>query len=85
MKYYKIEINTRYLEINRISSSAQGKDILDSQFYFDKIGKGEVINDAPTFDYFYLESFDKRKYWEWKLNDVHDFTGNGSQIMGWLI
>jgi len=47
--------------------------------------KGELITDAPIFDYFFLESFDKKKYWEWMLADVHKFIGEGSQISGWLV
>ena len=37
------------------------------------------------FDYFVLESFDKEKYWEWALFDIHGFIGEGSQIFGWYI
>ncbi|MET3047106.1 hypothetical protein [Flavobacterium covae] len=85
MKYYKIEIKSRYPDFDRISSSAEGKDIEDSEYYFRKMDEGEVINDAPIFDYFYLESFDKKQYWEWQLNDAFDFIGQGSQIPGWLI
>jgi hypothetical protein len=83
MKYYKIKIQSFYGD--RISSSANGKDVEDAEYYFDKIGKGQIINDAPVFDYFYLESFDKREFWEWQINDVHSFIGEGSQISGWLI
>lgn len=70
---------------DRIASSANGKDIENAEYYFDKIGKGEIIKNAPLFDCFYLESFDKREYWEWQLFDVQNFIGEGSQIKGWLI
>lgn len=83
MKYYKIEIKSFYGD--RISSSAEGKDIEDAEYYFDKMSNGEIINNAPLFDYFYLKSFDKREYWEWQINDVHSFIGEGSQIQGWLV
>ncbi|GJQ05080.1 hypothetical protein [Capnocytophaga canimorsus] len=85
MKYYKIEIKGRYPELGRIASRAEGKDVEDAEYYFDKMAKGEIVNNAPLFDYFYLESFDKREYWEWQLNDVHSFIGEGSQIQGWFI
>lgn len=84
MKYYKIDVKSFYPN-NMIATRAEGKDIENAEFYFDKIGNGEIIKDAPLFDCFYLKSFDKREYWEWQLNDVHNFTGEGSQIKGWLI
>ena len=37
--------------------------------------KREIIEDAPIFDYFHLQSFDKRKFWEWRLQDVHGGMG----------
>ena len=83
MKYYKIQIQSLYGD--RISSSANGKNIKNAEYYFDKIGKGEIVSGAPLFDYFYLESIDKREYWECQLNDIHDFIGEGSQIPGWLV
>ena len=33
----------------------------------------------------FLESFEKEKYWEWALFDVHDFIGVGSIMCGWYI
>lgn len=85
MRYYKIDIKRRYPDIERISSSAEGKNIVNADDYFWRMNRGEIIDDAPVFDYFVLESFDVEKYWEWQLNDAHDFIGEGSQIPGWLI
>lgn len=85
MQYFKIDIKTLYSEVGRIASSVEGKDIEDAEYFFDKIGRGEIIDNAPLFDYFYLTSYDKKQFWEWKLNDVHSFIGEGSQIRGWFI
>ena len=84
MKYYKIKRKTRFPELGRIASGAEGKNVPEKE-YFDRIGKGEIIENTPIFDYFVLESFDKEKYWEWALFDIHSFIGEGSQIFGWYI
>lgn len=80
MKYYRIQTKTIYPENNRIASSANGEKINNADHYFIKMEKGEIINTPPLFDYFYLESFDKKEYWEWSLFDVHNFMGNASRI-----
>lgn len=77
MRYYKIDIKSFYGE--RTISRANYINNLKEECFKD-IGKGEIIYDAPTFDYFYLESFDEQKYWEWKLFDAHQFIGEA----GWL-
>lgn len=84
MKYYKVNIK-RFYENDMIATDANGDDVEDAEYYFDKIKNGEQIIDAPVFDYFHLESFDKREYWEWMIADVHKFIGEGSQIQGWLV
>mgnify|MGYP003365321716 CR=1 FL=1 len=85
MKYYKIETK-RFYENDMIATNAQGKKIENADDYFWKMNRGEMIDDAPLiFDYFYLQSFDVEKYWEWLLTDVYRFIGEGSQIPGWLI
>ena len=84
MKYYKIKRKTRFPELGRIASGAEGKNVPEKE-YFDRIGKGEIIENTPIFDYFVLESFDKEKYWEWALFGIHSFIGEGSQIPGWYI
>ena len=85
MKYYKIDIKSHFPELGRIASSAEGKNIANADEYFWAMDKGEILYNVPIFDYFVLESFDKEKYWEWALFDVHDFIGAGSQIPGWFI
>ena len=84
MKYYKIDIKSHFPELGRIASGAEGKNVPEKEYFY-RIGKREIIENAPIFDYFVLESFDKEKYWEWALFDVHDFIGAGSQIPGWFI
>jgi hypothetical protein len=84
MKYFKINIRF-YNDNQRIVSDAEGEKIPNAEEYFWRMNKGEIIQNAPIFDYFYLKSFDTREYWEWKLLDVHGFIGEGSQIKGWLI
>ncbi|AEK23354.1 hypothetical protein [Capnocytophaga canimorsus] len=85
MKYYKIEIKRRYPELGRIASRAEGKNVPNADEYFWAMDRGEILYDAPIFDFFTLKSFDEEKYWEWQLNDTHNFIGKGSQIQGWFI
>lgn len=84
MRYFKLKVK-RFYENDMIATNAQGKEIKDAGYYFWKMDKGEILEDTPVFDYFYLESYDKREFWEWQINDVHNFIGEGSQIPGWLI
>ena len=84
MKYYKIKRKTRFPELGRIASGAEGKNVPEKEYFY-RIGKGEIIENTPIFDYFVLKSFDKEKYWEWALFDVHDFIGVGSIMCGWYI
>ena len=84
MKYYKIKRKTRFPELGRIASGAEGKNVPEKEYFY-RIGKGEIIENTPIFDYFVLESFDKEKYWEWALFYIHGFIGEGSQIFGWYI
>lgn len=85
MKYFKIKIKTIYQDNDRISSSASGENINNADDYFIKMDNGDIVYDAPIFDFFSLKSYDKKEYWEWLLVDVFDFTGKGSRIPGWLI
>ena len=85
MKYYKIDYKGIFKEENKILGQANGEFVPNGAFYFDKIGNGEIIEDAPIFDYFHLQSFDKKIFWEWRLQDVHGFIGAGSIITGWYI
>ena len=84
MKYFKINIK-KFYENDMIATDATGKNVKDGRKYFDKMKEGEEIINAPIFDYFQLQSFDKKENWEWMLADVHNFIGEGSQIPGWFI
>jgi len=83
MKYYKIEIQKFYED--RIASAANGKNVSNKEDYFYRIRKGEILCDTPIFDYFVLESFDKEKYWEWMLFDVHSGIGEYPFNSNWYI
>src|SRR5690606_7464816 len=85
MKYYKIDIKRRYPDIERISSSANGRNVPNNEDYFDKIRKGEIIKNTPVFDYFVLTSFDEEPYWEWALFDVHDGMGDYPGNSNWYV
>ena len=82
MKYYKIQIKSFYGD--RIASNANFIDN-SKEYIFKKISLGEIIPDTPIFDYFFLESFDEKQYWEWALFDVHNFIGVGSIMCGWYV
>ena len=75
MKYYKIDYKGIFKEENKVLGQANGEFVPNGRFYFDRIRKDEIIEDAPVFDYFHLQSFDKRKFWEWRLQDVHGGMG----------
>ena len=90
MKYYKItdislDLEQKSKGLVADVPSANGEFVPNGAFYFDRIGNGEIIEDAPVFDYFHLQSFGKKKDWEWRLQDVHGFMGVGSIIAGWYI
>ena len=85
MKYYKTKIKRIFDKENKVLGHANGEFVPNGAFYFDRIGNGEIIEDAPVFDYFHLQSFDKKIFWEWRLQDVHGFMGVGSIITGWYI
>ena len=85
MRYYKIDYKGIFKEENKVLGQANGEFVPNGAFYFDRIGKDEIIEDAPIFDYFHLQSFDKKIFWEWRLQDVHGFIGAGSIITGWYI
>lgn len=81
-----MEMERRFPDEDKVLGHANGEFVFDSKTYFTRIGKGEIINDAPIFDYFHLESFGPKEEWEWRLQDVHSFIATGS-IMGanWYI
>lgn len=85
MKYYIIKIKSIFDEEDRILGRANGENVINGKYYFDKIGKNEIVKNTPLFDYFHLESYDKPEYWEWKLQDIHEFIGVGSIMTGWYI
>ncbi|MCA4783118.1 hypothetical protein IF125_12785 [Empedobacter stercoris] len=82
MKYYKILIKRNYEK--RLASNANFINN-SKEYIFKQISNGEIILDAPIFDYFYLESFDDEKYWEWNLFDAHKFIGEASRMLGSLL
>jgi hypothetical protein len=85
MKYYKINRVVIDKEFNKGVSNASGEFVPNGRLYFDRIGKGEIVSDAPLFDYFRLQSFAEMEEWDWKLQDVHGFIGEGSIMTGWFI
>ena len=85
MKYYKIDYKGIFEEENKVLGQANGEFVPNGAFYFDRIGNGEIIEDAPVFDYFHLQSFDKKIFWEWRLQDVHGFIGKFPMFCIWYI
>lgn len=84
MKYYKIKINGFYGD-GFIASEANGERVKDGSLYFDRLSSGEIVENAPIFDYFFLESYDKKKHWEWAIFDVHRFWLNTNLVGSWLV
>jgi hypothetical protein len=82
MNFYKITpiINKN----NRLVGSVNGKNIPNCNFFFNKMQQGDIIFDVPVFDYFFLQSYEDKKYWDLHLMDIH--TGTGVFPIGnWLI
>ena len=75
MKYYKTKIKRIFDKENKVLGHANGEFVPNGKFYFDRMRKREIIEDAPIFDYFHLQSFDKKIFWEWRLQDVHGGMG----------
>ncbi|ATA91975.1 hypothetical protein CGC56_07240 [Capnocytophaga canimorsus] len=75
MKYYEIKVKRRFEKEDKVLGHANGQFVPNGTFYFDKMRKGEIIENAPIFDYFHLQSFGEEKDWEWRLQDVHGFIG----------
>lgn len=87
MKYFKISIKFRYEDTDNVISGANGEYVPNRELYFEKIGDGEVLENTPIFDYFYLMSTDwkRPKRWEWKLNDAHNCYGVYPVGIHWFI
>ncbi|GIZ16107.1 imm11 family protein [Capnocytophaga catalasegens] len=90
MKYYKI--TDKSLDLEQKSKglvadipSANGEFVPNGAFYFDRMRKREIIEDAPIFDYFHLQSFGEKKDWEWRLQDVHGGMGEYPSGAYWYI
>ena len=62
MKYYKIDYKGIFKEENKVLGQANGEFVPNGAFYFDRMRKREIIEDAPIFDYFHLQSFDKKNF-----------------------
>ncbi|MBP2617886.1 hypothetical protein [Chryseobacterium jejuense] len=84
MKYYKIDIKQFY-QNDMIAARANGENIPLGNDLFWKMEEGIILDNISVFDFFHLESFDKKEYWNWLLTDVFDFIDESSRIPGWLI
>lgn len=71
MKYYKIDYQSVFNAKEEVLGHANGEYVFDGKELFDRIGDGEIIKDAPVFDYFHLQSYGPEEEWEWRLQDVH--------------
>lgn len=85
MKYYKIDIQGRFPKENRILGQANGEKVLNGKLFFDRMGKGEIIRNAPLFSDFFLQSYDKPQFWDWRLQDIHGFIGEYPTGGAWYI
>src|SRR5690242_16669987 len=85
MKYYVVDIVTIFPNEERVLGHANGKLVPNGSTFFDRMDDGEIINDAPVLDYFYLESFGRKEDWEWRRQDAHGFIGEYPASAGWYI
>lgn len=84
MKYYKFKVSLSN-DDGRISSSASVDKTPNIENLFEKIRYGEVVENFPVIDSFYLESYDDKKYWENQKNDIHTLIGKVNILIGWYI
>ncbi|MFK7004883.1 hypothetical protein BWK63_13810 [Flavobacterium covae] len=84
MRYYKFQIPLSN-DNGRISSSASVDKTPNIENLFEKIKYGEIIENFPLIDSFYLESYDDEKYWEDQINDIHTFIGKVNILIGWYV
>ncbi len=75
MIYYKVNFQRRFPEQDRVLGHANGEYVPNGKKYFDRLGQGEILYDAPIFDYFHVQSFGPKEEWEWRLQDIHGFIG----------
>jgi hypothetical protein len=85
VKYYAIDIVTIFPNKEHVLGHANGKLVPNGSAFFERMDKGEIINDAPVLDYFYLESFGRQEDWEWRLQDAHGFIGEYPASANWYI
>ncbi|GHT19125.1 hypothetical protein FACS189429_6470 [Bacteroidia bacterium] len=71
MKYYKIDRIVIDMTYHKGISNANGEFVPNGEEYFNRIGNGEIIQNASVFDYFHLQSFGDKEDWEWHLQDIH--------------
>ncbi|WP_207426683.1 hypothetical protein [Pedobacter sp. SYSU D00535] len=90
MRYFKIE--EKIIDFERKERGlpsdipgVSGEAVPNGKYYFARIGEGEIIEDAPIFDFFHLKSFGPKKEWEWCIQDLHQLRGVGSIMTGWYI
>lgn len=84
--YFKVEMERRFPAQDKVLGHPNGEFVTDGEKYFAGIGKGEIIKGAPVFNYFYLQSFGPEEEWEWKLQDLHGFIGQGSKMgSNWFV
>jgi hypothetical protein len=84
MKYFLIKTK-RYYENNMIATNANGEFVPEADAYFYRMSNGEIFLNAPIFDYFHLQSFDKKEFWEWILCDVYNGIGKYPNQSNWYI
>ena len=73
MKYYKIDFKSIFEEENKVLGHANGEFVPNGAFYFDRIGKREIIENTPIFDYFVLKVLIKKN------------IGNGLYLMSTIL
>ncbi|RAW02586.1 hypothetical protein [Pseudochryseolinea flava] len=85
MKYYQTKIKSSFPEVDKILGYANGVLVENRELYFPRISNSEVIYDAPVFDYFYLQTYDPKEDAEWRLQDVHGFSGEYPAVSAWYV
>jgi hypothetical protein len=70
-----------------VTPAANVTTVTNGEAYFERMYDGELIDNAPVFDYFFMQTTDYSNpdTWEWLLQDVLHFTGGEVPVRGWLV
>lgn len=85
--FYTIKVRSIVDFGEEVIPHADVTTVTNGEEYFRRMYARELIDDAPVFDHFSMQTTDygKPENWEWLLQDVMTFTGGDFPVTGWLV